>query len=296
MSTYRKVDTRIWNDQKFRELSDSGKLGFFLLLTHPHMTSLGAMRATPGGLADELGWTPEAFREAFQEALSKGLAKHDAKACCIWLPNFLKYNGPESPNVVKSWGKALDLIPECQLKNQCVQQVKGFVEGLSKAFSEALPEVFRKTMPNQEQEQEQEQNKKQEGVSTKRKPKFAYFTWIKSEDLSNPAKMLDWHSRVAKVNNSPVQDSDGSRINVLAAAAMALDGKADSMAWFVSCVQSGFEFVNQAAEDAASKTFKKLRGNSANELFGNLVESTKLPVMVPPDDEDEPYDDGEGDQ
>ena len=46
MGKYRKVDPKIWNDEKFRELSDSAKLLFLFLLTHPHMTPLGAMRAT----------------------------------------------------------------------------------------------------------------------------------------------------------------------------------------------------------------------------------------------------------
>ena len=160
MARYRKIDTRVWNDEKFRGLSDKGKLAFFFVLTHPHMTAIGAMRASIPGLACELGWSEKAFREAFQEALSKGMAAHDEKACLVWLPNFLKYNKPESPNVVKSWDSALDLLPECDLKNKVIQYVKAFLEALPKAFREALPEAFReafrKGMPNQEQEQEQD--------------------------------------------------------------------------------------------------------------------------------------------
>ena len=57
MSRYRKIDPRIWNDKKFRSLSDRAKLLFFMLLTHPSMTALGAMRATLPGLASEMGWT-----------------------------------------------------------------------------------------------------------------------------------------------------------------------------------------------------------------------------------------------
>jgi hypothetical protein len=156
MGRYRKIDTRIWNDAKFIALSDKGKLAFLFLLTHPHMTSLGAMRATLPGLASELRWDAEAFGEAFREALRKGLVEHDDKACFVGLPNFLKYNGPESPNVVKSWSESLDLIPECDLKSRLLNRVKGFVEGLSKGFAEALPEAFAKGMPNPEPEQEQE--------------------------------------------------------------------------------------------------------------------------------------------
>ena len=157
MSRYRKIDPRIWNDSKFRELSDSGKLVFFMLLTHPNMTALGAMRATLSGLAEELGWLPEAFREAFREACAKGMAEHDPKACFVALPKFLKYNPPESPNVIKAWVSALDLLPECGLKTLVIARAKGFAEGMSEAFAKALPEAFAKGMPYQEQEQEQEQ-------------------------------------------------------------------------------------------------------------------------------------------
>lgn len=161
MARYRKVDSRIWNDQKFTSLSDDGQLVFLFLLTHPHQTALGAMRATVPGLAAEKGWLTERLSEAFQEALSKGMVRHDEKASCVWLPNFLKYNRPESPNVVRAWGSAADLIPECQLKLECIQAAKDFLkafkEAFHKAFREAFGEAFRKTSPYPEQEQEPEQ-------------------------------------------------------------------------------------------------------------------------------------------
>jgi hypothetical protein len=162
MSKYRKIDVRIWNDAKFRDLSHNAKLVFFFLLTHPNMTALGAMRSTLSGLAEELDFDLEAFREAFREAFAKGMVKHDGKACLIALPNFIKYNQPESPNVVKAWVNSLDLLPECDLKNEVISLSANALKGYSKAFREALPEAFLKTYPksmlNQEQEQEQELN------------------------------------------------------------------------------------------------------------------------------------------
>lgn len=176
MAHYRKIDTRIWNDRKFLALSDRGKLAFMFLLTHPHLTAIGAMRATAPGMAHELGWTEKAFREAFGEVLAKGMAKHDESACFVWVPNFLKYNRPESPNVVKSWSSWFDLLPECSLKSQLQQQVKAFAEGLSEGFRKALGEAFAKGMPNQEQEQEhkqeQEQQVREDAGASNPRPRF----------------------------------------------------------------------------------------------------------------------------
>ena len=156
MARYRKVDPRIWNDAKFRELSDNGKLVFFMLLTHPNMTALGAMRGTIAGLAEEIGWTSEAFAEAFREAYEKGMTEHDPKACLIALPRFIKYNQPESPNVVKAWVGARDLLPECELKNRVVSRAGEYAKDMSKSFSEAFAKAFVKTMPYQEPEPDPE--------------------------------------------------------------------------------------------------------------------------------------------
>lgn len=64
MARFRKIDPRIWNDEKFRTLSDKGKLAFLFILTHPAMTCLGAMRASFEGLAAELHWAAKRFRSA----------------------------------------------------------------------------------------------------------------------------------------------------------------------------------------------------------------------------------------
>ncbi len=156
MARYRKIACQMWNDERFRSLSDSGKLCFVFVLTHQNMTSIGAMRATIPGLAAELGWSPEAFQEAFREAIEKGMLQHDETAAIVIAPNFLKHNPPESPNVVKSWAGQLELLPECRLQVECVERAKVFAEGMGKGFSEALPEAFRKGMPNPEPEPEPE--------------------------------------------------------------------------------------------------------------------------------------------
>jgi len=162
MGRYRKIDSRIWNDEKFRSLTDSGQLVFIYILTHPSMTSLGAMRASIPGLASEKGWAERKFRGALNESLKKGLLKVDEAASFVWAPNFLRYNGPESPNVVVSWEKALDLIPECLMRKEMIRQAACLLKGYQEAFREALPKVFRESMGNQEQEQEQKPEPKPE--------------------------------------------------------------------------------------------------------------------------------------
>lgn len=204
MARYRKIDPRIWNDEKFRTMSHEGQRLFLFVLTHPALTMIGAMRATQSGLSEELGLDAKAFREAFGEALSKGMLKYDEKAFLLWLPNFLKYNAPESPNVVKSWGSVLDLLPECDLRKEVLSSAKAFISTMSKAFTEALPKAFKealpkaisKTMPNQEQEQEQDIR------NTKEKPASR-----KSDDFRGPLieKIVSLYSEITTGYFSQIQ-------------------------------------------------------------------------------------------
>jgi hypothetical protein len=148
MSHYRKIDVRIWNDEKFNDMDNEEKLAFIFVLTHPNMTSIGAMRGTVEGLAAEIKALPEAFHKAFD----KGMLKVCKKSSLIVATNFMKYNQPESPNVVKAWAKAFSMLPECELKNEIYAKIYQTVKGLGKdskkaflkAFDEAFPEGYGK--------------------------------------------------------------------------------------------------------------------------------------------------------
>ena len=133
-------------------------------------------------LAEELGWELKAFRKAFRECFDEGLIKTSpdySKDRIIFIPNFLKINFPQNPNVVRSWDNVWRLIPECQLKLEVWHHIKNIMESKdkeSKAWSKAFIETCQKPSlkpsrkpfcnplgnlsPNQEQEQEQEQEVK----------------------------------------------------------------------------------------------------------------------------------------
>jgi hypothetical protein len=172
MSRYRKIEVRMWGDEKFRALSPllpSGQGLWLFLLTGPHTGPIpGLFSAGRAGLAENLKWTVEAFDQAFGEALAQGMAKADWDARVVWIPNGIQHNKPESPNVVLSWGDQFDLIPECDLKREACESLKSSVHALGEGYREAFNKAFEKAsrkpsgkpspkpMPNQEQEQEQE--------------------------------------------------------------------------------------------------------------------------------------------
>lgn len=175
---YRMLDVRIWCDKKFRSLTPlkpSGQALFLYLLSNPHTTSIpGLYRAGAGAMAEELAWSLLGFQRALKEVIAQGLVKADLKARVIFIPNAIKYNKPQSPNVVRSWAVHWDEIPECALKNEAYYKLEAFIQGLGKAFALAFSETLLqcgikdikkaciKPCSNQEQEQQQEQEQEQE--------------------------------------------------------------------------------------------------------------------------------------
>jgi hypothetical protein len=158
VSVYRKVDTRMYADNKFRQLSKpqpNGQSLWTWLLTGPATCIVPGViyNVGPRGMSELLKWDEKGFREAFQEVLALGMAEVDFDAPLIFIPKAIKYNPPQSPNVVTAWSGAWEQIPECVLKNKIRQVLGTFMEGLSEAFREAFDKACPKPMPNQEQEQ-----------------------------------------------------------------------------------------------------------------------------------------------
>lgn len=134
---YRKIDPRIWNDFKFNRLSATGQFLFLYLLTHSNLTSIGLLKIKKEALAHERDWDKEAFFLAFDLASQLGLLEYD-ECGLICLPNFIKYNEPESLTVVKGWRKARAYVPECPLFYKQVTRLKKYCENRGKNFVEAF--------------------------------------------------------------------------------------------------------------------------------------------------------------
>ena len=223
---YRKISVQIWGDEKVRRLSNDGKLAFIFVLTHPNMTGIGAMRGIISGLAKELKVSEKAFREAFKE----GLLEACEEAALIVAPRFLDHNAPENPNVVRSWVKLADSIPECALQRKHFARVKAFLEGFGKAFAEpwlkGMPKGMPNGMPKQEQEQEQEQKQdlpptpqgERGGVKKRKssqKPKATYPEAFEAFYLAYPRHRLGYKPTALEAWQS-VCRSDATALQIMA--------------------------------------------------------------------------------
>jgi len=117
----------------------SGQGLWLYLMTGPHTTAIpGLFRAGRAGLAEELGWTLEAFDEAFAEVFQQGMVKADWASRVVWIPNAIKHNPPASPNVVTMWARELDLVPECELKTAAAAGIATALGAMNEAYLAAF--------------------------------------------------------------------------------------------------------------------------------------------------------------
>ena len=119
MARYRPIECYVWSDDKFPYCSDDCQLVWFHIFLNPLSTPIGLFRAGLAGLAEDKNrngqWPPKRYEKGFLEALAKGFLEYDEKALLIYFPKFFHPdrtgNHPQSPNVVRSWGKLWKELP-----------------------------------------------------------------------------------------------------------------------------------------------------------------------------------------
>ena len=159
LGVYRRVHVRMWRHgssfQKLTRLNPSGQALWLYLLTSEHSIIIpGVVCAGPATIAETLKWSIESFHESFEELSNEGMviANFDARIVfCLRGPEYMQ---PHNPNVLVSWGKEYNNLPECDVKNIIYRKVyeavmtmesdkqESFAKSFRKSFGEPLHESF----------------------------------------------------------------------------------------------------------------------------------------------------------
>lgn len=145
MARHRKIDVRMWGDERFVALSSpkpNAQTLWVFLLTGPQTTAApGLFSAGEAALAEMLDWPLPAFRKCFREIEVREMAKADWRARVVWIPKAVLYNPAENPNTVKAWRRAIAEIPECALRDEAAAVLRA---------ASGFPEVFELGMEEDE--------------------------------------------------------------------------------------------------------------------------------------------------
>lgn len=158
---YRKVDPRIWNDEKFQRLTITEKAVAFYALTNQHVNRIGIFPFSPAAAAESIGLKSAEFERVWVRVCDTLRWRFDRVSKTLYLPTWWKYNAPESHLTMKGCLKDLHDVPQSVL----VQEFASNTTYLSDTLAGELTRVcqgYAKGMPYQEQEQKQEQEQEQE--------------------------------------------------------------------------------------------------------------------------------------
>lgn len=112
---YRRIDPRIWGDERFRGLDTDCKLLAFYCLTSPQGNRIGLFRFSLSLAAEDLESLPQTLRERFFKVIETLKWRFDEEAKVLFLPTWWKYNVPENPNVLISCLDDLHDVPATPL-------------------------------------------------------------------------------------------------------------------------------------------------------------------------------------
>jgi len=142
MMLYTRVESRFWQDEKMRAVSDDARYLMLYLLTSPHRNILGFYFLPSPYACFDLGWDEKRFQKGLQELLQTGRVKYDARAHVVLVQNYLKHNPLENPNQVKSAIERLEEMPKTPL----FQDFLAVVEQFDKPFIQPLAERLRERL------------------------------------------------------------------------------------------------------------------------------------------------------
>ena len=150
---YRKIDPRIWHDERFVTLgSDERLLALYCLTAQSNRCGLFVFSV--GKAAEDLSErsgnvTPNVsgrLLERLRRVVSTLRWKWDETARVLYFPTWWKYNPPENLNVIRGALKDLDDLPETPLLEEFYGNVRYLPESCLGTFQERLANV-RGTLP-----------------------------------------------------------------------------------------------------------------------------------------------------
>ena len=125
MAKYRKVDPRVWDDEKFVEWDDLKRNLWLLLLTGPAVEPVpGLQLGGVASLAETLRRPLETVQGRFTTLSLEGRVQVDERFRIIRVVRALEYNRPENQYQVFGWFKAWESLPNSQLKYDHIDSIR----------------------------------------------------------------------------------------------------------------------------------------------------------------------------
>jgi hypothetical protein len=172
---YGKIESRVWNDEKFITLTPMQQRLFLYTLTCPHGNLIGLYVLKKEYIIGDLKSLPKDLDKDLRKLCESSLIRYDFATSVIFIKNYLKHNPVTNPNQRKAARKILIDLP----KSQLVRDFASAFEGLSEGLDLGLPEGFSKPETETEAVTETEAERERGPVSPQTKnTEITYPDWL----------------------------------------------------------------------------------------------------------------------
>lgn len=135
---YQKIESRIWNDERFVQLTPMQQRLFLYILTSPHGNLIGIYVLKKGYIIEDLKVLSKDLERDLKAVLKTGMVDYDERLGVVWIKNFLKHNQLTNPNQKKAVPKILIELPKSHLIQEFINVYESTCEGLPKDFKRTL--------------------------------------------------------------------------------------------------------------------------------------------------------------
>jgi hypothetical protein len=119
---FTKVAPVLWRSPRFRGLTEAGKIGFFYIITNPHVTSAGCYVLPDGYACADLEWTAEKWVAVRDELAAAGMIDHDPERDMILVERWFRHNAATNNDHAKGTMKYLAKIDSPRLRDKAIEQ------------------------------------------------------------------------------------------------------------------------------------------------------------------------------
>ena len=112
---YQKIECRIWDDEKFRKLSDAAKVIFFNLLANKNGNLIGLFVLRRGYIMEDTSKKEAEVIKGMEEVLKQEFMFYDEQTSVLFIKNYLKICPVVTGDKVTSAAKILEGLPKSKL-------------------------------------------------------------------------------------------------------------------------------------------------------------------------------------
>lgn len=135
---YQKIESRIWNDERFVNFTPMQQRMFLYVLTCPHGNLLGLFVLKKGYIIEDLKVLSKDLERDLKELVFSGMIDYDEKCGLVWVKKFLKHNPLTNPNQFKAVPKILNELPKSHLILDFIKHNSSALKGLAKDLERAF--------------------------------------------------------------------------------------------------------------------------------------------------------------